>query len=99
MAKYAVLRINGKQYRVTEGEKFLVEKVDGEPKAEILLVASEKSVEVGMPVVTNAKISLTKLADEQGQKIHVSKFKAKSRYRKKIGFRPQLTRLEVGKIS
>lgn len=99
MAKYAVVRINGKQYRVSEGEKFLVEKVSGEPKAEVLLLTSDKGVEVGMPVLTSAKVSLTKIADEKGPKIHVSKFKAKSRYRKKIGFRPQVTRIQVGKIS
>ena len=57
-------------------------------------------IKMGKAKVTDAKITLKKLKDvEKGEKLHVRKYKAKSRYRKKIGFRALYTRLKVEKIS
>ena len=99
MAKYAVIRLNGHQYKVSEKEEFLVDKVVGEPDPEILLVADGEKVKVGKPKVVGAKVTLKKVEDIKGEKIDVLKYKAKSRYRKKIGFRPLYSRLLVAKIS
>lgn len=96
---YAVVRINGKQYKVSEREEILVDKlVDQMIEPEVLLVRDEKGVKVGDPVVKGAKVVLKKLGDEKGEKIHVFKYKAKSRYRRKIGSRPNYTRLQVVSI-
>jgi len=97
---YAILRIKGHQYKVSEGQEILVDKI-GEDKlqADILLVCKEGKVKVGKPVVKDAKVVIKVLGEEKGEKIDVYKYKAKSRYRKHIGFRPQLTRLLVQKIS
>src|SRR3990172_7644557 len=99
MAKYAVIRLNGHQYKVSEKEEFLVDKVVGEPDPEILLVADGEKVKVGKPKVVGAKVTLKKVEDIKGEKIDVLKYKAKSRYRKKIGFRPLYSRLLVVKIN
>jgi len=102
MAKYAVVRIGGKQYKVEEGKEILVDKLI-EPKKlepEVLLFVDGEKVKVGKPTLKDVKISLkvvTKL--EKGEKVDVYKFKAKSRYKKHIGFRAQYTRLLIGKIS
>lgn len=97
--KYAVIRLNNRQYKVAEGDEFLV---DGfgvkDPKPEILMMVDGEKVEIGQPVVAGAKIKLKVLSDEKGEKLYVSKYKAKSRYRKRIGFRSQNTRLQVEKI-
>lgn len=95
MAKYAILRIKGKQYRVEEGQEFLVDLITG-PKfdAEVLLVADGDKVQIGKPIVEKAKIDLKIIKElEKGEKIHVKKYKAKSRYKKHIGFTPKFTRL------
>jgi len=101
MDKYAVVRIGGKQYKAIEGKELLVDKIVDLAKieAEVLLVKDGKEVKVGTPVLTN-KVSLKVVTElEKGEKIEIYKFKAKSRYRKHTGFRPQYTRLLVEKIS
>lgn len=97
--KYAIIRLQGHQYKVQEGEELLVDKIKTKMVSpEVLLVKNDKKVEIGKPVVKGAKLKVKVLGAEKGEKITVKKFRAKSRYRKKIGFRPQLTRLLVKKI-
>ncbi len=97
--KYAIIRLAGKQYKVEEGSILVVDKTkDEKPQPEVLMSAKEGKYEIGTPVVKGVKIILKKLNDEKGDKIHVKKYKAKSRYRRKIGFRPQLTRFVIEKI-
>ena len=101
MAIYAVIRIKGHQYKVSEGEEILVDYLGKEkPEPEILLVVDGEKVTVGKPVVKEAKISVKVLADlEKGEKIDVRKYKSKSRYKKHIGFRAYMTRLLIEKIT
>ncbi len=101
MAKYAVIRLQGKQYKVSEKDEILVDKMlDLKAEAEVLLFSDGEEVKVGKPVLTDVKVKLKVLAEmEKGEKIEVYKFKAKSRYRKHIGFRPQYTKLLVEKIA
>ncbi|HEX6977325.1 MAG TPA: 50S ribosomal protein L21 [Patescibacteria group bacterium] len=98
--KYAIVRIKGHQYKVHEGEEILVDKIEEKKvEPEVLLVAEEDKVKVGKPVLTDAKVGVKILGDEKGEKIVIRKFKAKSRYRRKTGFRASLTRLQISKIS
>lgn len=101
MAKYAVIRVGGKQYKVEEGQEVLVDKViDIKSLApEVLLVADGENVEVGKPVLTKTGLKFKVITElEKGVKVDVYKFKAKSRYRKHVGFRSQHTRLLIEKI-
>lgn len=100
--KYAVVKIQGHQYKIAEGEEILVDKVKDTKKveADVLLVADGAKVKIGKPVVKGAKVTFKVLKDEEkGEKIHVRKYKAKSRYRKHTGFRAVFTRLLVQKIA
>ncbi|OGM20880.1 50S ribosomal protein L21 [Candidatus Woesebacteria bacterium RIFCSPHIGHO2_01_FULL_38_9] len=101
MKNYAVIRIKGKQYKVSEGEEVLVGLLNSdEPLVEVLLCVQGGKVNVGRPIVKNAKVVLKVVNEkEKGEKIHVMKYKAKSRYRKKIGFRALSSRLHVEKIT
>lgn len=98
--KYAIIRLSGHQYKVIEGEELLVDFLNGEkPEVEVLMVKNEDKIQVGSPVLTKNPVTVKVIAEEEkGIKLHVSKFKAKSRYRKKVGFRPTLTRLKIEKI-
>lgn len=100
ISKYAIIRLQGRQYKVAEGQELLVDKMnDLKLEPEVLLVADGEKVEVGKPLVKNVKVTLKVLAEmEKGVKIEVYHFKAKSRYRKHTGFRPQYTRVLVEKI-
>lgn len=95
--KYAVIRIKGSQYKVSEKEEIFVNRVSEkeEISPEVLMVRDEKSVKLGEPLVKGAKVTLKRLGEEKGAKVHVFKYKAKSRYRKKIGSRPSFTRFQV----
>ena len=99
--KFAVIRITGKQYRVTEGQEILVDKMnDLKVTPEVLLVADGDKVEVGTPVLKDAKVTVKVLVElEKGEKVDIFKYKAKSRERRHVGFRAQYTRLLVEKIS
>lgn len=102
MDKFAVIRIGGKQYRVTEGQEILVDKLTDTKKVnpEVLLFVDGDKVEVGTPVLSKAKVTVKVLAEvEKGEKIDIFKYKAKSRERRHVGFRAQHTRLLIEKIS
>lgn len=101
MAKYAVIRLQGRQYKVSEGEELLVDKMnDLKLEPEVLLVADGDSVKVGKSAVKGASVKLKVVTEvEKGEKIEVYHFKAKSRYRKHTGFRPQYTRVLIEKIT
>ena len=101
MAKYAVVRIGGKQYKVSEGKEILVDKLTEPKKFEIetLLLVDGEKVKVGKPVIKDVKIKSKVVTElEKGKKIEIYKFKAKSRYKRHTGFRPQYTRLLIEKI-
>jgi large subunit ribosomal protein L21 len=98
--KYAILRIKGRQYKVSEGEEIFVDALKDKPEAEVLLTVNEEEVKVGHPLVKNAKVELKVLEQTiKGEKVSVLKYKAKSRYRKRRGFRPLMTKLQVVKMN
>ena len=80
--KYTVIRIGGKQYKVSEGEEVLVDKLADTKKveSEVLLFVDDGKVKVGKPVLKDVKVRVKVVTEmEKGQKIEVYKFKAKSR--------------------
>jgi len=97
--KYAVIRINGKQYKVFEKEEILVEKLKKDPKVEVLLLVEDEKVQIGKPKLDDIKVEFKVIGQKKGRKLKILKYKAKSRYRRKMGFRPQLSSLLVEKIS
>ena len=99
--KFAIIKLGNSQYKVREGDEFVVNLVkNAKPEAEILLISDDENIKIGKPSLTSSKIDLKVLQEQKkGKKLQVQKYKAKSRYRKKIGFRPLLTVLRVEKIS
>ncbi len=102
--KYAVVEISGKQYKVAEGEEFEVDKIEGDKGKKltldkVLLIVDEKKRKIGKPIVRGAKVTAEILEQFKGKKIRVATYKAKSRYRRVIGHRSQLTRIKIKKIT
>jgi len=95
--KFAVIRLAGKQYKVTEGDIIDVAKTEN-AECEVLLVVNDDKVEIGTPTVKGVKVQLEIVEQFKGVKLDIYKFKAKARSRKHIGFRPQLTKIKVVKI-
>ena len=65
----------------------------------VLLVVNDKTVKVGKPGVTGAKVVAELVGEEKGDKVHVMKYKAKSRYRRHTGHRPVFTRVKITSIA
>lgn len=102
MSKYAVIQIAGKQFRVSEGDTIITNKVEGEVdaslKADVLLIADGDKLQLGNPLLAGIQVTLKLVDHHQGDKIRVAKYKSKSRYRKVRGHRQQETTFEVVKI-
>lgn len=101
---FAVIRVNGKQYRVQDGSQILVDQLSAEPGstfegAEVLVLGEGDSVQVGTPTVAGAKVAATVVRHAKGQKIRVFKYKPKKNYRRRIGARAHQTLLRIESIT
>ena len=104
MKSWAIIRSGSKQYKVEEGAQIAVEKlnVNGEKTVnfnEVLLIAKESNVEIGTPLISNAKVKAKVIGNFRDKKIKVVKFKSKSRYLRTQGHRQHKTKVEIEKIS
>lgn len=102
--KYAVVQIAAKQYRVSQGDELLVEKLsfkkgDRIDFDQVLLTVDDQKVQIGQPLVVKASVKAEILDQVKAEKIRVAKFRAKSRYRKIKGHRQQLTKIKITKIN
>ena len=100
---YAVIKTGGKQYRIQEGERFDVEKLDAEVDSEIqfsevLLVGEGETDKVGTPSVPGATVTAKVVSQYRGPKGVAFKFKRRKGFHKTIGFRRSLTTLEITSI-
>lgn len=103
MADYAVVKIGGSQYKVKEGDELLVDRLSEEKGAkvafdDVFLLVVGSQVKIGKPKVEGAQVLAKVVEHEKGEKIRVTRFKAKSRYRKTKGFRAALTKIKIEKI-
>lgn len=100
---FAVFQTGGKQYLVSKGDKIQIEKIAGEQGEkvtfdQVLATLTDKDINLGKPTVAGAAVQATILKQGRGRKIHVLKYKAKSKYRRKIGHRQAYTEIEINKI-
>jgi len=102
--KYAIIATSGTQYRVEEDQIITVDKLEGEKDTKgkiesVLLIVDDEKIKIGNPTVKDATVEYQIVNQYQGEKVRISKFKAKSRYRKTMGFRAQLTDIKITKIN
>jgi len=102
--KYAVIQLQGKQYRVSEGDVLTIDQLDAEAGSEltisdVLLVAADDQTQVGTPTVAGSQVTLKVLEHGLDEKIRVFKYKSKSKYRKTHGHRQRVTNVSVVKIA
>lgn len=101
---YAVVEISGQQYKVNPSEKLYVPKLEGDIDSvvtfdKVLLLADEKSVKIGNPVVSGASVAAKVLAHVKDDKVIVFKKKRRKGYRVKRGHRQQYTHIEITSIN
>jgi large subunit ribosomal protein L21 len=98
MSSYAIISLGGKQYRVTEGQRLTVDRLDVgagntfQPK--VLLIGGD-----GEPDLSpSASVTVRVVADVRGEKIRIGKYRPKNGYKKHTGFRASLSQIEVESI-
>ena len=98
---YAIVKVGGKQYRVEKGDSLVVDRMPEEEGAKValepLLYRSDKTVFEGADLA-KVKVEAVVAGHERGKKIRVVKFKPKRGYKRTMGHRSELTRLEVKDI-
>jgi large subunit ribosomal protein L21 len=99
MSTYAIISVGGKQYRVREGEKLLVDRLaHGEGKSfspAVLLVGGGGETHISPTDIT---VTARVVADVKGEKIRIGKYRPKNGYKKHTGFRASLSQIEIESI-
>jgi large subunit ribosomal protein L21 len=98
MADYAIISLGGKQYRVQEGDRLLVDRL---PNAEgktfhpdVLFTGGGGKPNLSPRVQVTAKV----VGSSLGEKIRIGKYKKRTGYRRHTGFRAKLTEIEIQSI-
>jgi len=96
---YAIISVGGKQYRVREGERLLVDRLaldDGASFTPAVLLAGGS----GDPQIAPADVVVTAsvVSQEKGPKIRIGKYKKRTGYKRHTGFRSSLTRIQIESI-
>lgn len=98
---YAIVKIGGNQYRVENGQKVEVDRLVGNAGDLLtfpaLMVAEGEKVKVGKDA-ENTPVHAKIVAHTRGVKVDVMRFRAKSRHRRKKGFRQSCTMIEIQSI-
>lgn len=100
---YAIIETGGKQYRVEEGIRLVVDRLHAEVGSEVVfdrvLMLGGGVCKVGTPVLAGAKVCAEVTAQGRGPKIKVFKRWRRNDSRKLRGHRQELTTLRIKSIS
>ena len=97
---YAVIKTGGKQYRVSAGEKLIIERIAAEVGQEIvldqvLLVADGDALKMGAPLIAGARVKAKVLKHGRGEKVRIFKLNRRKHYRRSQGHRQNYTEIEI----
>ncbi len=98
---YAIVKTGGKQYRVEEGQKLLVERLPADEGSTVALepvLFRDAETVFDRDGLGRVRVEATVLGHERGPKLTVFKMRPKQGYRRKNGHRQELTRIEVTEV-
>jgi len=100
---YAIVKINGQQFKVSQEQKLFVHRLQAEEGSsvefeDVMLIDDGKKVKVGTPYIKNAKVEAKVLQHLKGDKVLVFKKKRRKGYKKLNGHRQYFTQILVEKI-
>ena len=100
---YAIVKTGGKQYKVAVDDVITVEKIVGDPGAEItfpaVLLVDGDDVTTDADALAKVAVTGEVVAHTKGPKIRIHHFKNKTGYHKRQGHRQPLTKVQVTKIA
>ena len=98
MSNYAIISLGGKQYRVHEGEKLLVDRVKTDEgktfHPDILFAGGDGQADFKPKIQVTAKV----LGHVKGEKIRIGKYRRRTGYRRHTGYRSSLSQIEITAI-
>jgi len=100
---YAIVEIAGQQFKVEEGKKIFVHRLEVENEKEIefdqvLLIEDEGKIIIGEPTIKDAVVEGKILEQVRGDKVIVFKKKRKKGYRIRNGHRQYFTQVQIVSI-
>lgn len=101
---YAVIATGGKQYRVAEGDKLKIEKIDAAEGDnvdfdQVLMIGDGENVTVGTPSIAGGVVSAKVLSTGKGKKVRIIKFKRRQNYKRTKGHRQHFVEVEITGIN
>ena len=101
---YAVIKTGGKQYKVKAGEILKIEKLqDSKPSSkvefnEILAYGDDKTIEIGAPVISGAKVEAELIENSKNRTVLIFKKRRRHNSRRKNGHRQEFSKIRINKI-
>ncbi len=100
---YAIVKTGGKQYKVAVDDVVTVEKIKGDPGAEVnlaaVLLVDGDDVTTDAGALAAASVTVKVVEHTKGPTIRIHKFKNKTGYHKRQGHRQPLTKVQVTGIA
>ena len=101
---YAIIDQNGKQYKVSSGDKIRLDTpVDEETKTltfdRVLVIGGEGEAKIGAPTVAGATVTADVIATIKGKKVMTQKYARRKGFSKKIGHRQLYTEVKITAIN
>jgi large subunit ribosomal protein L21 len=100
---FAVIKAQGKQYKVAQGDELTIDRLAGEKGSkvslgEVLMLVDGGKSTVGKPVISGAKVEAEILDHPRGDKIKVFKKRRRKNYHRTRGHRQDLTTVKITAI-
>jgi len=101
---FAIIKTGGKQYRVSQGDKIEVEKLEGDVGAtlslnSVLFYGTDSEQRIGDPMLEGASVSAKIVEQFRAAKVTNFKYKRRKGYHRTKGHRRQMTRLQIEAIN
>lgn len=100
---YAVIQTGGKQYRVSEGDVIKTDRLEGNPGdaiefTQVILLENDGLLKVKKNEISGMKVVGKIVANQQGKKIRVFRYKKRKNTMRTKGSRPKYTTVSIEKI-
>jgi large subunit ribosomal protein L21 len=100
---FAVIKAQGKQFKVAEGDQLTVDRLTGDAGSkialgEVLMLVDGGATKVGKPTVDGAKVEAEIVEHSRGDKILVFKKRRRKNYHRTRGHRQELTTVKITSI-
>ena len=101
---FAVIKAQGKQYKVAQGDELTIDRLAGDAGAtialgEVLMLVDGSNTQLGTPFLGGAKVQAEIVSHSRGDKIKVFKKRRRKNFHRTRGHRQDLTTVKITSIT